>query len=110
MSFQAAYRSFFARAGVSPPTMSRGKPLRPQPYSTCFTILSPQTQRQPEKGCYWLEEMSASCQRSIGCRLCKGFNLSDKNRLAEYQTVLYFQAAWNGVRSKRHTLQGLRQP
>jgi len=48
--------------------------------------------------------MSASCQRSIGYRLCKGFNLSDKNRLAEYQTVLYFQAASNGVRSKLHTL------
>ena len=107
MSFQAAYRSFFARAGVSPPTTSRGKPLHPmrtQPYSTCFTISSPQTQRQPEKGCYWIEEMSASCPRSIGCRLCKGFNLSDKNRLAEYQTVLYFQAASNGVRSKLHTL------
>ncbi|EEP67917.1 hypothetical protein [Kingella oralis] len=78
--------------------------MRTQSYSTCFTISSPQTQGQPEKGCYWLEEMSASCQRSIGYRLCKGFNLSDKNRLAEYQTVLYFQAASNGVRSKLHTL------
>ena len=54
--------------------------------------------------------MSASRPRSIGCKFCKGFNLSDKNRLAEHQTVLYFQAASNGVRSKRHTLQGLRQP
>ncbi|WP_369582515.1 hypothetical protein [Kingella oralis] len=106
----------------------QGQAPAPHAHPTLLNLLYhfiAQTQRQPENGngtatarrqmsyptgWYWLEEMSASRPRSIGCKFCKGFNLSDKNRLAEHQTVLYFQAASNGVRSKRHTLQGLRQP